>query len=191
VNELIESVSQPSGEPRDIADARGLPDDGSTILCVAGRGAIDQAASILLAHLLDQSGLKAQLGPEQGLKGIASLVPSGDIPAAIFVSYVGTARVSHARFMVNRLRRRFPLAKIHLAVWHLPPLAAAWQELKNELPGVLFVSTMKEAAVACLPPGQQRPEEIAQPTGIAVTGSKLQNGTGPRGRETTLAAQEG
>jgi predicted PurR-regulated permease PerM len=157
VNELTEGLSQSTGEP---ADAR-------TVLCVAGRGAIDQSAAILLKYLLVQSGGRAQLGPDQGLKGTASLAPPAGTPELIFVSYVGTARVSHVRFMVRRLRRGYPHAKIFLAVWRMPTGDPAWQELRDQVPGVRFVTTMREAAEACIRPMVEPRGELAEPTGNA------------------------
>jgi predicted PurR-regulated permease PerM len=183
VNELTDGLSQSSVEPTvPVMEIAGA--SGRTVLCVAGRGAIDQSAAILLKHLLVQSGSRAQLGPVQGLKGTASLAPAGDAPELIFVSYVGTARVSHVRFMVSRLRRRYPHAKIFLAVWRMPLVDPAWQELKDQVPGVQFVSTMREAAEACIRPIVQLGEEIAEPTGNAIRSRP--DGMEPRLIETAI-----
>jgi predicted PurR-regulated permease PerM len=198
VNELIDGLSQASvdRQPSTADDAPAVAQidkvggsHGLKVLCVAGRGAIDQTASLLLKHLLDQSGFDAQVGPDQGLKGIASSVPTGEIPEVIFVSYVGTAKVSHVRFVLSRLRRRFPLAKVHLAVWQLPKPDPTWQELKEGVPGVEFVSTMKEAAESSQRIMQQPRDQVSLMSGSAVT--KLQTAMGLRIPETTHGSPKG
>src|SRR5262249_32834485 len=87
------------------------------VLCVAGRGPLDEAAAIMLAQLLDKHGLRARV---EGVEAIAStgifhLETNG--VAMVCVSYLDTSSPAHMRYTIRRLRRRLPEARILLGCW--------------------------------------------------------------------------
>jgi predicted PurR-regulated permease PerM len=88
------------------------------VLCLGGRGPLDDAAAAMLAQLLRKHGLGARLlGHEAaGRDRIASLDVDG--VAAVCVSYMeATGSAAHLRFLLRRLRQRLPGAPVILALW--------------------------------------------------------------------------
>ncbi|MFL6799805.1 MAG: AI-2E family transporter [Xanthobacteraceae bacterium] len=87
------------------------------VLCVGGRGALDNAAAAMLGQLLSKHGLAARV---EGTDAIASnnifqLQTSG--VAMVCVSYLDAASTAHMRYTIRRLRRRLPQAVILLGCW--------------------------------------------------------------------------
>jgi hypothetical protein len=87
------------------------------ILCIPGRGPLDEAAAIMLTQLLDKHGLHARV---EGVEAVAStnifqLETAG--VAMVCVSYLDTSSPAHMRYTIRRLRRRLPKARILLGCW--------------------------------------------------------------------------
>jgi predicted PurR-regulated permease PerM len=99
---------------------RALHWQGSTpVLCVGGRGPLDDAAAAMLSQLLTKHGLPARTATHDTVTrpGIASLDPAGI--ALIVVSYMeATGSPAHLRTLLRRLRQRIPNAPIVLGLWH-------------------------------------------------------------------------
>jgi len=94
---------------------------GISILCVGARGILDDASAAMLAQLLEQHGGQARVLSHQSLQAARlSEVDVGD-PAVIALSYMNADSLAHARFVVRRLRRRFPEARIVIGFWKFPP----------------------------------------------------------------------
>jgi predicted PurR-regulated permease PerM len=148
----VASTERPDGGSATQSDQAktGIQTGQISVLCVSGRGAVDQAAALLLVHLLDKAGLAAQLGPDQGVRGVGSLSNSAPEGATLIcVSYVGLVRNSHVRFITRRLRRTFPAAKILIAGWMVPPVNPEWQLIKDDAPKALCATTLQEAVALC------------------------------------------
>ena len=87
------------------------------VLCVAGRGPLDEAAAIILTQLLEKHGLNARV---EGADAIAStnfshLETAGVV--VIWLSYLDDASPVHMRYTIRRLRRKLPKVKIFLGCW--------------------------------------------------------------------------
>jgi AI-2E family transporter len=90
------------------------------ILCLAGKGPLDETASAVLAQLLGKHGLGARVVPYEAAsrEGIASLDVSGTTTVCItYLDSFGTP--SHLRYLIRRLRRKLPNAPILVGLW--PP----------------------------------------------------------------------
>ena len=87
------------------------------VLCVSSRGDLDEAAAVLLAQLLEKHGIGARVlscratAPER----LRSLDTTG--VAMVCVSYLDSQGLTHARYLVRRLRRKLPEAKILVGFW--------------------------------------------------------------------------
>ena len=87
------------------------------VLCVSSRGDLDEAAAVLLAQLLEKHGIGARVlscratAPER----LRSLDTTG--VAMVCVSYLDSQGLTHARYLVRRLRRKLPQAKILVGFW--------------------------------------------------------------------------
>jgi predicted PurR-regulated permease PerM len=97
--------------------ADGQP--GTTVLCVAGRGSLDEAAAAMLAQLLAKHGVGAHVVPSVAVS-VANL-PRLDVAGVQIacLSYLEPGSFTNARYLVRRLRRRLPHVKIIDGFWTL------------------------------------------------------------------------
>ena len=92
---------------------------GTTVLCIAGRGSLDQAAAAMLAQLLARRGIGARVVPSAAVS-VANL-PRLDVAGVqiAYLSYLEPGSFANARYLVRRLRRRLPQAMIVGGFWTL------------------------------------------------------------------------
>ena len=94
------------------------------VLCIGGRGPLDDAAAAMTAQILGKHGLPARVAQHDAVARTA--MPSLDLDgvALMVVSYMeATGSPAHLRSLLRRLRRRLPGAPIFLALWSadVPP----------------------------------------------------------------------
>jgi predicted PurR-regulated permease PerM len=132
-----EDDARPSGETHDVESAAAVqavanrstavavvkPDElplswrsGVPVLCVPGRGPLDEAVAAMLAQLLEKHGLKARVARWDMASPAMSSGERAD-PAIVCLSYVDTSSTAHMRYAVRRLRRRWPDAVIMVGAW--------------------------------------------------------------------------
>ena len=90
------------------------------VLCVAGRGSLDEAAAAMLAQLLVNHGIGARVVPSEAVS-VANLMQL-DVAGVqmAFLSYLEPGSFANPRYLVRRLRRRLPQATIVDGFWTLP-----------------------------------------------------------------------
>jgi len=94
-----------------------LPDEPAMgqgrVVCLAGRNELDETAAALLAHLLGG----AEVLPAETLSGEDRHRPALRSAATVCLSLVSTGSLARARYLVRRLRRRAPEARLLVGVW--------------------------------------------------------------------------
>ena len=129
----------------------------SAILCIAGRGALDGAASAMLAQLLGKHGLGARVEPHAVVAsraGLASLDVAGVMMICLsYVSLDGTP--SHLRYTVRRLRSRLPKATILVGPW--PAEVVGDDRMRAAIGADLYAVSLREAVTACLQQARDAP----------------------------------
>jgi predicted PurR-regulated permease PerM len=92
---------------------------GSAVLCVAGRGPLDEASAAMLAQLLALHGINTRVVSHEAVSatGINEL-DVADVRMAC-ICYLEPGSFGNARYLVRRLRRRSPKAEIIAAFWTL------------------------------------------------------------------------
>ncbi len=134
--------------------ARDLPPEwagSAPILCVAGRGALDEAACTMLVQLLGKHGLQARVvSPDAVSRGrVASLDVDG--VAMVCVSYIeASGSPSPLRYMMRRLRQRLPGAPILVGLWHADAALLGDERLRAMVGADHYVASLREAVNACL-----------------------------------------
>ena len=120
-------------------------DDKGRVLCIAGRGSLDEAAAAMLAQLLGRRGIQA------------SVVSSDSVaPAAIFgldaadvqivcLSYLEPGGFTNARYLVRRLRRKLPRVRIIVGLWTLNDEDARQRDALRETGADLVVTSLRQA----------------------------------------------
>jgi hypothetical protein len=125
------------------------------VLCISGRGPLDEAAAIMLTQLLDKHGLHARV---EGVEAISStnifhLATAG--VAMVCVSYLDVSSPAHMRYTIRRLRRRLPEARIMLGCW----MANANTFRDAAKPDDLAV-TLRDAVRLCLEAARKPAHEV-------------------------------
>ncbi len=126
--------------------------DPSKVLCIAGRGPLDEAAAAMLSQLLGKHGIAGRLiGYEQvSREGIANLDVSGASMAC--VSYLDiTGSPAHLRYLIQRLRRHLPEgAPILVGLWPSADSALTDQQMQTSIGADYFTSSLGQSVTSCV-----------------------------------------
>ena len=98
-------------------DGRTVPERTGFIACVAGRNELDEAAAMLLASLLRAQGHAAHVFPAESPAALGGHRVAFRDAAVVCLSLISTGSPARARFIVRRLRRRAPRARMLLGFW--------------------------------------------------------------------------
>ncbi len=80
------------------------------VLCVAGRGVMDEVAAMLLVHVLAKEGIAARaVSSEEASPANIHLVDPAGV-SAVCVSYLDPGNYKNARYLIRRLKRQIPQA---------------------------------------------------------------------------------
>jgi hypothetical protein len=106
----------------DLALGSDLPDtwrNAQPVLCVAGRGPLDEAAALLLVDMLGKHGIGARVvsSDETSATNVRELDCAG--VQLTCVSYLEPGTFKNARYQVRRLRKRMPGVPVMALFWGL------------------------------------------------------------------------
>ena len=112
-----ESGADKAAEPK--REAAAAPAAPPSVMCIGGRGSLDEAAAAMLVQLLEKHGVSAQVAPSSAVS-FANL-PHLDVDGIRIacLSYLEPGGFTNARFLVRRLRRRLPHVTIVIGFWTL------------------------------------------------------------------------
>jgi hypothetical protein len=146
--------------------------DGA-ILCVAGRGPLDEAAATMLAQLLRKHGLGARVTPHQAVSRSAILGLEAEGVRMVCISYLEIAgSPAHLRYLMRRLRQKVAKAPILVGLWPAEDAILKDEAMRAKLGADYFVSSLREGVIACL--------EAAAREGGAVAPRKATEDTGDK-----------
>jgi hypothetical protein len=121
------------------------------ILCIAGRGTLDEGASSMLAQLLRKHGLGARLVPHENVsrENIARLDTTG--VTMICISYLEiSGNPAHLRYLLRRLRQKLPKAPLLVGLWPREDVILTDAALRSQVGADHYVVTLREALRVCL-----------------------------------------
>jgi len=99
--------------------ARATTAENTSVLCVAGRGPLDQAAAALLKCLLERQGIGTSVVPaEDASKLNVHSIDAGEI-RTVCLSYLHPSDPTDARFLARRLRKQIPAVPFIAGFWSL------------------------------------------------------------------------
>jgi predicted PurR-regulated permease PerM len=121
------------------------------ILCIAGRGPLDQASASMLSQLLHKNGLKARvLRHAAASRGLISALNAEGVAMVCLCYLEITGTPSHLRYLVRRLRQRLPTAKLLVGLWPAEQAILTDERLRAAVGADIYVSSLHEAVEACL-----------------------------------------
>lgn len=137
----IGAASKELTEPADVR-----PESGErAVLCLGGRGSLDDVASAILVQLLGRRGIGAQcLTSDDTLpEKLARLDLAG--VRIVFVSYMNDDSITHAKYLIRRLRRRSPAMKVMVGFWSMTSDQLAQRKVLEKIRADLVTVSLSEA----------------------------------------------
>lgn len=128
--------------------------DGAPVLSIGGSSPLDEAAATMLAQLFEKHGIGVRCEPRDILAtaNIFRLETNGVL--MICLSYLDASRPSEMRYLVRRLRRKLPNARIVVGVWRRPNTDrgadAALSELQSAAGADLYATSLRQAVELCI-----------------------------------------
>ena len=137
-------------------------------LCIGGKWTVDALGAGMVAHALVLDGVAAAAAPVPASTVSAELIASlGADDVKVFVlSYFSPQPQEHAQLFCRRLKRRWPQAKVVLALWNVDAAAlAAWPLAQSGADFCVSSVTASMAQVASMLHRLDRPGELAATVG--------------------------
>jgi predicted PurR-regulated permease PerM len=121
------------------------------VMCIAGRGPLDEAASEMLAQLLNKHGLGSQLVPHEAVSRSAIFKLDMTGVQMICISYLEISGTpAHLRYLLRRLRKQAPQAPILVGLWPAEDAVLKSESMRATLGADYYVSSMRDGVVQCL-----------------------------------------
>ncbi len=136
----------PTSEDTASSEIEGSPD----IVCVAGRNELDEAAAALLVHLL-RSEHSIRIGEALPAEALASDNPVErpfERAMLVCLSLISTTSPARARYLVRRLRRRAPGARVLVGFWGLAPSDLPPTVAGNAGPDTIVATSLRDAVAS-------------------------------------------
>ena len=133
------------------------------VLCVAGRGPLDEASSAMLAQLLRKHGLGARvIGYEAVSRDrIRDLDLTG--VAMVCISYLDiSGSPAHLRYLLERLKRRAPQLPVLVGLWPVGEKVLTDAALGRAIGADVYVSSLRDGVEACLRTAQASSDRGAE-----------------------------
>ena len=151
---LAERAVPKPAAPTTAPEADGLAPAwrGATpVLCLAGRGPLDEAAAAMLAQLLAKHGLVGRVAAhtEASRSNIASLDATG--VAMVCISYLEiSGNPNHLHYLMRRLRSRMPGVPILVGVWPAENSDVSDKRIRNVIGADHYTANLKDAVDTCV-----------------------------------------
>jgi predicted PurR-regulated permease PerM len=147
-----DALPAPEASAEEVAGSEaGDPAQPPLVLCVAGRGVLDDAASGMLAQLLRKHGCATRLvsHEETSRAGIANLDLTG--VTMICVSFLEMAgHPTHLRYLLRRLRLRDAEMPILVGLWPQDDPFLANEEMRLMMGASAYVTSLRDAVIQCI-----------------------------------------
>jgi len=121
------------------------------VLCIASRSALDQAAAVMLAQILDKHGVASRVQPFADVSSAKGFKVDAVDARIVCLSYFGAASSPvHVRYLIRRLRRVMPATQFLACFWMLNPDDSKLEEWRVSVGADLVASSVVTAARICL-----------------------------------------
>ena len=137
------------------------------VLCIAGRGQLDEGVATILAQLLEKHDLGARVVPHESVS--RARIDTLDLEGVgmVCISYLELSGApSHLRYMLRRLRQRLPKGTpILCGLWPAEDAFLRDERGRGALGADHYTSSLREAVALCLQEaaGEEAPMAMRQP----------------------------
>ncbi len=121
------------------------------VLCIPGRGPLDEAVSSMLAQLLQKHDIGSRSIPHEAVS--RARIAGLDAPdvAMVCILYLDIAgNPAHLRFLVRRIRERLPKVPVLVGIWSAADPFLKDQAAQEAVGADYYVSALGKALNACL-----------------------------------------
>jgi hypothetical protein len=120
------------------------------VVCIPGRGPLDDLTARLAALVLHRAGLGARAETSAALEtaNLGRLDPGLVRLCCLSVLEEGNS-IAGLRYFLRRIARQLPEAKVIVGLWDAPPDSAMLTALRDEGPADAIVTSLGEAAALC------------------------------------------
>jgi predicted PurR-regulated permease PerM len=149
VETLLDELSETPPRPEAAAPPAWRAE--GTVLCVAGRGRLDDLSAAVAAQGLRHDGFGAAALPGSALEGAADprLDPGRVRLCCLSVLEEGSSAAA-VRYFLRRLHRHLPGVPVAVALWHAPSGSAMLAELRQDSGGAAaLVTSLGEVVAFC------------------------------------------
>ena len=123
----------------------------AAVMCIAGRGPLDEAASSMLAQLLGKHGLGARVVPHEAVSREAIWTLDVTGVAMVCISYLDiSGNPAHLRFLLRRLQEKLPGKPILIGLWPAEDAILSDQALRRQMGADYYVTSLRGGVEACL-----------------------------------------
>ena len=151
---------KPEGEQDETQLLPGSWRADGAVLCVAGRGPLDEAASAVLADVLRKHGFGAVVVPHGSVsRGRVRDIDLTNVKLAC-VSYLELSGApAHLRYLLRRLRQALPPVPVVVGLWPVDDAIHSDDSLRGHVGADHYVTTIQDALDVCLKEAHASPEE--------------------------------
>src|SRR4029079_10939471 len=170
----VDEEPLPILNPADLAP--GWEEEGS-VLCIAGRTPLDEAAAALLAGLLNKHGLKARASASETISAGNIISLEADKAKLVCLSFLGIgSSPAQVRYLVRRLRRMLPSGSMILVgYWTDEATGGAAKILKETSEADAYATSLHEAAEIAVNAARRPESDLATQLGAGqVTASLME-----------------
>jgi len=150
VQAMLENLSdEATADPASGHSTSPVTGGAPRILCIAGRNELDEAAASLLVHLLrlEHPVTIAEALPAEALKS-DRYHSSLEEAMVICLSLISTQSAVRARYLMRRLQRRAPRARVLVGFWRLDPGDLEATVATINRPNTIVVTSLREATAS-------------------------------------------
>ena len=150
VQAMLENLSdEATADPASGHSTSHVTGGAPRILCIAGRNELDEAAASLLVHLLrlEHPVTIAEALPAEALKS-DRYHSSLEEAMVICLSLISTQSAVRARYLMRRLQRRAPRARVLVGFWRLDPGDLEATVATINRPNTIVVTSLREATAS-------------------------------------------
>jgi predicted PurR-regulated permease PerM len=126
----------------------------TAVLCIPGPSPLDEAATLMLAQILEKHGIGVQIKKNQVVSSGTIFHLSGEGVAMVCLSYIDNGDApARARAAIRRVQRQLPNATVLVGLWG--PNKDELGALRSELKASFYAHSLREAAKICIKDAQR------------------------------------